>query len=189
MREADIDELVGVGDYFPMNGPRPWPVKFAEKYLLPGPEQDPAVFDEKSERPAGEQRHYMGGRIALCVLIVKVSGNDVLQSFDDIPADIGIGSLVDGESSGGMRVEQIHNPGGNRLTSHDMLYFTGDIDQLHSGGGGYFQMADSHLLSFLSQSTGCLIVWLQVFSRIGITYFLQRLQGDSIGSFAESVNR
>jgi hypothetical protein len=52
----------------------------------------------------------MGRRVPFLMLKGIVQGDDLPEALDDIRTNVGVSTFIDGESGGGVRIEEIADP-------------------------------------------------------------------------------
>ena len=96
--------------YSPLDGSAAWPVKFTEKYLLPGTQHEVALFYKNSQGAAHKRGHDVGGRVAFKMLVRMVHGYQDLETGDNILLDRGVAPFVNSQSRSCVRIKKIADP-------------------------------------------------------------------------------
>lgn len=112
-------------------------VEFTEENPLPLAENKPTVLDEEGEGRTDQRGHEVGGRVAFSVFERIVHGYERRQAGDDVLSNRRIRSFVDGQSSGGVGIEEMDEPRAGRSRLRQFIYICRNIDQFHLSIGGY----------------------------------------------------
>lgn len=112
-------------------------VEFTEENPLPLAENKPTLLDEEGEGRTDQRGHEVGGRVAFGVFERIVHGYERRQASYDVLPNRRIRSFVDGESSGGVRIEEMDEPRAGRSRLRQFIYIWCNIDEFHLSIGGH----------------------------------------------------
>lgn len=120
----------------PMNSSIARPIKFTEEYFLPGAEHQGLVGDKDGNGGAHEGCHDMGRRVSLKVFVCQMERGYFQKAGKNVILDGGIKPLINGQTGGGMGIEQTADTVSDIFPVDGLFHPRGDIDELHGGGSG-----------------------------------------------------
>jgi hypothetical protein len=135
MRGSTHATLGRVGNYFDEYGALARPVEFAEKNALPSAQREFSIFDEDGLAGSGQDGFHVRIAVAFRMAVGTIIRNQVIENSFDIPGNIGIRVLVDGDSGRRVRHVDTAQSAGHARLVNCVFDFAGDIHELRALAG------------------------------------------------------